>query len=95
MKAAEICARASELTGGDREQQHGPKRANFDNVAGHWNWWLSARGLLKPGVMLTAVDVAHMMAGHKQARTLTGDFNFDDLIDAAGYLACAGELQSE
>jgi hypothetical protein len=90
--AADYCQRAASLVAGERDRQHGAKERNFANIAGHWTWWLRARGLLAADAELTPVDVAQMMAGLKQARTLTGAHNPDDAVDHIGYAACAGEL---
>lgn len=87
MRAAEVCAKAAELVGGDREAQHGPKLSNFTRIAALWQGWLNAR----QNGPLHAHDVAVMMALLKLARTQTGDFNADDYIDAAGYAGCALE----
>ena len=88
MKATDICARAAELVGGDRDRQHGAKARNFQNIATLWQAWLSIR----KDEPLTGHDVGIMMALMKAARTQSGDFNEDDLIDAVGYLSCAGEI---
>jgi len=90
MKAHEVAARAAELVGGDREQQHGSKSKNFGNIAALWNAYLSVRR--QPEQPLDAVDIGHMMALMKIARTQSGGFNLDDYIDGAGYLACTGEV---
>ena len=87
MRAAEVCSKAAELVGGDREAQHGPKLDNFTRIADLWQGWLSAR---RSGP-LQAHDAAVMMALLKLARTQSGAFNADDYIDAAGYAGCAVE----
>ena len=88
--ASEIAARASDLVGGDRDRQHGQKSDNFERIATMWNAYLAIRR--HPDAQLTAVDVGHMMAAMKLARTQSGALNVDDYIDGAGYLACAGEI---
>jgi hypothetical protein len=91
VKATDIAAKAAELIGGDREQTHGDKRVNFDNIAAYWNAFLcmTDRGGF---IELTAADVAKMMALLKLARMESGEFNPDDAVDACGYAAIAGEL---
>ena len=88
--ASEIAARASDLVGGDRDRQHGQKSDNFERIATMWNAYLAIRR--HPDAQLTAVDVGHMMAAMKLARTQSGALNVDDYVDGAGYLACAGEI---
>jgi hypothetical protein len=90
MNAVEICTKAAELVGGDRDRQHGEKRANFERIAVLWNAYLEIRR--DYGKPLTAVDVGQMMALMKQARMQSGALNPDDFVDAAGYIGCAGEI---
>lgn len=90
LKAHEIAAIASDLVGGDRDRQHGQKRDNFSRIATLWQAYLDIRR--DKTAPLNAVDVGHMMNLMKTARTQSGDVNPDDYIDAAGYMACAGEI---
>jgi hypothetical protein len=90
MKASDIAATAASLMSGDREQTHGPKRQNHDNIAALWNAYLAIRR--EPRGPLSAADVAHMMALLKVARTQLGANNVDDWIDGAAYMSIAGEL---
>lgn len=94
MKAKEICERASGLVSGDRAAQHGDKIVNHWNIAHMWNAYLfQCRD--QPESDLTALDVAHMMALLKIARTQAGSFNADDYIDLAGYAGVAGEIAAD
>jgi hypothetical protein len=88
--AGAILRRAAELVGGDRQATHGNKVANHDNIAALWTVFL--RRKLRDGTAVTALDVALMMVLLKVARTLTGSYNPDDYIDAAGYAGVAGEI---
>lgn len=90
MNAADICAKASELVGGDRAATHGDKLTNHDNIAALWFAYL--HNAFMPGFMLTALDVANMMELLKIARRMAGAHNIDDYVDGAGYAACAGEI---
>lgn len=90
MKAAEICACAAALVGGDRDRSHGEKQKNHQNVATLWSAYLSIRR--DPDAPISALDVAHLMVLLKMARTQLGAFNADDWIDMVGYSACAGEI---
>ncbi|MDF2809483.1 MAG: Che12p58 [Microvirga sp.] len=93
MRAHEIAAKAADLVGGDRDRQHGQKADNFKRIAAMWNAYLSIRR--DPAEPLSAVDVGHMMAAMKLARTQSGALNLDDYVDAAGYMACAGEVAND
>lgn len=93
MKAAEICASAGALVGGDRQATHGDKLENHQAIAAVWNGILAAAGKA-PSKPLDAHDVATLMEGMKIARRYTGTFNIDDYIDGAGYAACAGEIRN-
>jgi hypothetical protein len=98
LHAADICAEATRLVGGDRAVSHGDKRANFQNIADLWNAWYeikmrqplathtASRGLF------TARDVGDLMELLKIARRHSGSYNPDDYIDAAGYAGCTGEI---
>lgn len=92
MNVAEITTKAGELASGDRDRQHGQKADNFHRIATMWNAYLAIRR--NPTASLDAVDVAHMMAAFKLARTQSGALNIDDYIDGVGYMACAGEIAS-
>jgi hypothetical protein len=90
MKAFEIAAKASELTGGDRAAAHGDKLENHSKIAILWNAILACK---HPAIVpLNAMDVANMMEALKIARRYAGDHNIDDYIDGAGYAAVAGEI---
>lgn len=93
MRAAQLLTEAARLVGDDREAQHGPKRRNHENIAELWNAYLRIRR--EPAAPLTALDVAHMMAALKLARTQLGGFNIDDYRDMAGYAGCAAEMAAE
>lgn len=90
MKAHEIAAKAAELVGGDREQQHGKKADNLGRIASLWQAYLTIRR--DPVAPIDAVDVGHMMVLMKLARTQSGALNVDDYLDSCGYAACAGEI---
>lgn len=91
MRATEICTKAAELVGGDRDRQHGAKLDNFERIAIMWNAWMSVRRDL--AAPLDAHDVAQMMSLLKKARTQSGEFNIDDYVDDVGYTSCAGEVR--
>ena len=92
MNAKDTLLKAADLVGGDRARQHGDKLENHTKIAMLWNAWLLIRR--NPGSDLTAIDVAQMMSLLKKARTQSGDYNPDDLIDDAGYTGVAAEIAS-
>ena len=93
MMAEDIARRAAELVGGDRAATHGDKRQNHDNIAALWTAFLAVRK--EPTSPLSGRDVAAMMVLLKLARMETGAFNPDDAVDAIGYAAILGQLDSE
>ncbi len=88
--AASIAVRAADLVAGDRDRQHGQKVENFARIAALWSAYLAIRR--EPLRPCLAVDIGHMMALMKVARTQSGALNVDDYVDGVGYLACAGEI---
>lgn len=84
MRAAEVLGTAASLVSGERQQTHGPKLENHQNIASLWSAYL--------GREVTPLDVALMMALLKIGRTKAGSHNLDDYIDLIGYGAVAGEL---
>ena len=75
---------------GERERTHGEKSRNHQNIAALWNAYLTIRR--DPKALLSALDVAHMMALLKIARTQLGQKNADNWVDLIGYAAVAGEI---
>ena len=91
-RATDICAKAAELVGGERDRTHGSKRENFRKIAEMWNAYLRIKPAFED---LTEADVGHLMVLLKVARTQHGAFNADDYIDMCGYAGCAGEIAAE
>jgi hypothetical protein len=101
MTATDFLKTAHDLVGGDREQTHGDKVANFGTIALFWDAYLRAK--LMNGTKgandgsrvmpeITGLDAANMMELMKIARRLSGAHNPDDYIDGGGYAGCAGEI---
>jgi len=87
ISASFILYKAAKLVDGDRNDAHGRKQDNFQNISMLWSAYL--------GMDLSPKDVANMMVLLKVARTKTGRFNEDDYIDMAGYAGCGAELHAE
>ena len=84
-KTEDILRDAMVCTSETRNKTHGDKAKNHGNIAQLWSWYLRKE--------VTAYDVAMMMTLLKIARTRTGQPNKDDHVDAAGYVAIAGEMR--
>lgn len=86
-KREEILKSAIACVTKDRNSSYGEPEDNFQHIADLWN----AQFKLRRGEFaFSPFDVAIMMALMKVARTRTSPDNMDNLIDGAGYLACAG-----
>ena len=70
----------------DRANEHGDMEDNFQRIAAYWNTHLGLISYIKD------TDVAVMMTLLKVARIHSNTTNADNWIDAAGYMACGGEL---
>ena len=68
-------------------------RVLHEHVARMWREYLDNGGLRR--IALNAADVLAMLALLKIARTLHGEFNRDDWVDALGYVALAGQVAEE
>jgi len=81
-----LLSQASELVGGDREEEHGDFRVNAKMIAAYWNNHLQIGDFIKPE------DIPVMMTLLKLARSHQKPDRMDNYRDAAGYIALAGEL---
>ena len=88
--AKDFCERAGELVSGDRQNTHGDKRRNFDNIAQLWNGYLKIRR--DPQAPLDARNVGQMFVLVKIARGELGAYNEDDALDQVGYSLCVAEI---
>ena len=98
MTRKEILENAIHCVCGDRDEQYGTPENSFKVIAELWNAYLSSMPLkwesdsLRLVKALDARDVGIMMCLFKIARVLTGEQKTDSYVDAAGYIACAGEV---
>ena len=93
MNKSEILLKAAELINGGRQETHGDTKTNHEQIAEFWNIFLD--GKLKPAEAITSDEVATMMALLKISRSQRGKKNVDDYVDAAAYMAIAGELKHD
>ena len=85
LKAAERCVC------GQREQDYGTPESNFQLIADLWNEYLFP-SLKENKAVISAKDVAMLMALMKIARIRNGGGSGDSFVDLAGYAACGGEI---
>ena len=85
--AVEFLSEAIRIVDGERQKTHGDKIKNHLNIAQLWSWYLKRE--------VTAYDVAMLMVLLKVARTKTGRYNNDDLVDACGYASIAAEIAAD
>ncbi|MGI6096477.1 MAG: DUF6378 domain-containing protein [Lachnospiraceae bacterium] len=80
---------------GDRDQQYGSPENSFKVIAELWTPYLKEKCVSHGAdVCVLPEDVAAMMVLFKMARVATGQTKADNWIDAAGYAACGGEIES-
>lgn len=77
---------AKAIVCGDRDQQYGKPEDSFYVIAKLWSAYTLC--------YFDERDVAMMMVLFKVAREATGQSKRDNLIDIAGYAACAAECKS-
>lgn len=87
MTRSEILQKAEQMVCGQREEDYGSPKINFQIVADLWNAY--------SGANFTAIDVAIMMALLKIARIKSGTATKDSFVDLAGYAACGGEIATD
>jgi hypothetical protein len=82
-----ILETANNLVTGNREEDYGSPKLNFQNIADRWSQHVGT---------ITAYQVALMMADLKIARLATSNRPHEDsFIDICGYAALAAELSDE
>lgn len=95
MKRDEILKTAEEIVTKDRNVQYGEPEDNFGVIAEYWSTYLSQHNGGR-AVLLTPMDVALMMVLFKLGRLTTERaVTLDSFVDAAGYVACAGEIATD
>ena len=92
MTRGQVLESAYRCVTGERPEDYGTPENHFEVIARLWTVYLRQACPTSDGKLTVAGrDVAPMMALLKIARATTSD-NMDNLIDLAGYAACAGEL---
>lgn len=85
----ECLRKANECVNQSRRDKYGELEDNFQTIASLWNAYIGA--IAEDHCELTSFDVAIMMNLLKVGRAATG-IDSDNLVDMAGYAACAYEL---
>jgi len=93
MLSTEILDKVKKLVSKDREDKHGDKVINHENISRLWSSYLQNK--TKLNIVLLPEDVANLMTLLKIARSQGGKFNIDDYVDMCGYSAIAGEIGSK
>ena len=93
MNTTDILEKTKKLVSKDREDKHGDKVENHENIARLWTSYLQNK--TKLNLIIMPEDVANLMSLLKIARTQAGKFNLDDYIDACGYMAISGEIANK
>lgn len=83
-------ARAEQIVCHDREDVHGAPENTHDLIASYWSTYLTQE--TEHQIAIAAADVAVMMTLFKLARLQVNPRHQDNIVDALGYLAIAGEL---
>jgi hypothetical protein len=86
MNKIEILKAAEECITVDRQSTHGDAEDNFNRIASLWTAYFDC------DYMFNAKDVAAMMVLFKMARFKANSSHPDNMIDACGYAAFAGEM---
>ena len=86
-----ILAEAARLVVGDRQRDYGPPSESFCRIADLWSTYLRGSGAASD-VEIEAHHVAMMMVLLKISRSCESPQKRDSYVDAAGYVALAGEL---
>ena len=93
MECIKILDQAKKLVSKEREDKHGDKVVNHENISRLWTGYLQNK--TKLSIVILPEDVANLMTLLKIARSQGGSFNLDDFVDACGYSAIAGEIISK
>ena len=76
--------KAHELIYSDRQQDYGPAKENFQNIADLWSTVL--------GIPVTPDQVALCMIQVKVARLIRSPYHEDSWVDIAGYVGCKQKM---
>lgn len=89
-KRADILQRVEQIICRDRQDTHGAPENTFSVIATYWSAYLSQE--CGQRIELCDIDAAVMMVLFKIARLQVNPHHEDNVLDAIGYMAIAGEL---
>lgn len=91
-----VLVEAFETISGDRQDAYGAPEDSFQIIASFWSIYLMHAGKINVDLQppLSTLDISHMMALFKIARTLGQKPTRDNYVDAIGYLAIAADRLS-
>lgn len=95
MKTETVLQEAARIIDGQRTDDYGDPEDSFSTIARYWTTYLNdshVDELEDDPLLVTAGDVAHMMALLKLARVTTGQPKRDSYVDLAGYAALAARI---
>lgn len=84
-----VLEEAQALVYGDREAQYSPPQRDYAKTAKIWTGILLEK--LRPGEEISPLEAVLMMVGMKLSREVYRHKR-DNLVDAAGYIACAERI---
>ena len=89
-KNGNLAVDALKVINGERQDYYGNPEDSFNDIANVWKWYL--KSIYSTNICITSKDVATMMALFKIARNCNQNKE-DNIIDAIGYLALAGDMK--
>lgn len=90
MNRAEYLQRAEQVICRDRQNVHGAPENTHALIAEYWSVYLTEEAGHQ--IIIDAADVAVMMTLFKIARMQVNPVHSDNVVDALGYMAIAGEI---
>lgn len=91
MERGTLAIKALEVINGERQNQYGNPEDSFQLISDYWETYLRSKGVINEENSLYASDVAIMMTLFKIARE-ANQHKEDNIVDAIGYLAIAGDM---
>ncbi len=86
-----VCQEAHRIQGGDRQQDYGSPKQNFEDIAKSWHAYLYIK-YKGDDYHITASDVANMMILMKMCRNLHKPKR-DNWVDICGYAQCGAKVE--
>lgn len=89
-KTGNLAVDALKIINGERQDTYGNPEDSFSSIANVWKWYF--KSMYNINICITPKDVAIMMTLLKMARECNQNKE-DNIIDAIGYLALAGDMK--